>query len=121
MVKISGADFKAFYRDDDVWVDDAWWEEAYITVNGVDIDDDTDLSQVADHDVLVVRGGYIQRDAADQSVSPYWKDGQLSIGFEAALKKWLQARTHTTLVVRVPHAQAEALRELAAQHGWQVL
>lgn len=42
--KTTGAEFKAFYSDKAWWPDGTWHEDEEVSIDGAQVDDDTDLS-----------------------------------------------------------------------------
>jgi len=56
-VKMSGAEFKKFYEDDEFWPDGAWHEDAQISVDGEDKPDGVESNEVSDTSVVVIEGG----------------------------------------------------------------
>jgi hypothetical protein len=102
-VVISGADFKLFYEDQEVWAKDVWHEDETVLIDGIEVGPDSwsaDVSVLSDTAVLTVSGGAIYRDSDELD------------SFEGALRKWLRARETVRLVVELPRDQLESVKRL---------
>jgi hypothetical protein len=102
-VVISGADFKLFYEDKEVWADHVWHEDEIVLINGVEVGPDSwsaDVSALSDAAVLTISGGSIYREADPLD------------SFEGALRKWLLARSTVRVVVELPREELESFKRL---------
>jgi hypothetical protein len=83
-IKMTGAEWNRFYADKTVWKEGAYHDDSYITVDGVDVDDDDtiNLEKLADDAVVVINcGQYYEsekvRDPVDLlPVIRAWQDSQ---------------------------------------------
>lgn len=93
MVKMLGAEWKAFYLDPSIWALGCWFEEELLTVNGVDINSNWDLEQdVKDDDKIVLKGGafYVT------------EDDEHPRNFEQVFKQWRKNQMCERFLVVVP-------------------
>lgn len=112
-VKLTGADYKAFLEDASVWKEGYWFESDHVTVNGEEVGDDYDETTLDDADKVTITGGclYLGSDI-----------GAESIDYEKRLRKWLKARTVTTVVLEINNDQLENhLASFAVLPGVKVL
>lgn len=120
-VKLSGAEMNAFMVDPAVWGEEGnwsgrWYDDAYVEVDGEQDDLEytfrSDDSKLPADAKVTVEGGCLYR--GEDANSP-WDD------FEKFLRRWLKARSVTTLVLEVPNEQVEAIRGLLEARGVRVL
>jgi monoamine oxidase len=111
-VKMSGKDFKDFYNDPTLWAGEAYHDDVLILVNGAEFVSDAldgDASTIADTDQVVVEYGvYYAPDGADKDLA-------------AVARRWLKARSTTTLLVEVAKDKQVALVAAVKAAGGRVV
>lgn len=110
MKKMTGVEYKQFMAAD--WdalfgLTEAYVDGQEITVDGAPEPDD--MATIADTATVVITGGCIM---ARQEVN---------LSFELAFTRWKKLQTHTTLVVQVPNADVQALRDYVKTLNGKVL
>lgn len=111
-IKTTGAEFKRFYSDKEFWPDghSVWHEDEYITVDGVDIDGDYDLTEVPDDSRMTIEGGAVMDERhPDKEQS-----------FEGYFKKWRKNQSTATIIVEVPKDKLEEVTIAIKQAGGKV-
>lgn len=111
-VKMSGAEWKAFYTDKVFWTDVSHDEEN-ITINGKSDVSETYLD-LEDTDVVRVEGGTVYEHADDFCSEPI-------CSLETYIKRWRKAQKQTTLTITIDRASEKALREVVKTLGGKVL
>ncbi len=106
-VKMTGAEFMQFTAEP--WGPDWYWDETVFLHNGVEKDD---IGECAETDEVVILEGTIFKGQEIASVS---------IDALPFARKWLKARTITSLTVEVPKDQIEAFKADMAAKGLRVL
>ena len=109
-VKMTGAEWKAFYTDKVFWVD-VFHDEEVITINGK-TDDSATYLDVEDTDVVRVEGGAVY--ANDNSDEPI-------CSLETYIRRWRKAQKQTTLTIKIDKASEKALRNVVQTLGGKVL
>lgn len=107
-LKMNGADFKRFYCDEAFWGEGTWYEDAEITIDGVDCDD-PDIGAITDSAKVIVAGGVL-----------FDRSGNDTCSFETFARRWVKAQAKVTLVVEVDKAQEVELRKVIASNGGKV-
>jgi hypothetical protein len=107
--KTTGAEFKAFYSDKAWWPDGTWHEDEEVSIDGAQVDDDTDLSSVEDGGRLVLANGYVTNEQGDELGS-----------FEGYFRKWRKKQTTAFLAVEVPLDKADAVKAAIIAAGGKV-
>jgi biopolymer transport protein ExbD len=114
-VKISGADFKAFYTDPAFWPGkpgDTYHEEEETSVDGVSVDpSDFSYSTVADDAILTIRDGLVS--STDKRI-----DGR---SFEAHVKNWVKKQSTERVVVEFDKSRREEIVAALQALGAKVL
>lgn len=115
MIKTTGAEFKRFYSDPEVWKDGYYHEEEEILVDGKECYDefgcyDLDLSAVADDARIEFQHGVILN-----------KDNDPVTGFDTAFKKWKKKQTTVSFMVEAPKDKLEAIVAAIKADGGKVL
>jgi hypothetical protein len=108
MVKITGAEWKRFYTDDEAWPDGAWHDGEEITIDGL-ASDDVDLSDVPDSAIIKLYGGVM-----------YMNDTEDGPSLEAYFKRWRKRQSTTVLIVEVANELADAVRDAIVAAGGKV-
>lgn len=111
-VKMSGAEWRAFYTDKTFWTDISH-EDEVITINGKSDDSETYLD-VEDTDVVRVEGGTVYEYVDDFSQEPI-------CSLETYIKRWRKAQKQITLAITIDKASEKALREIVKTLGGKVL
>ncbi len=110
-VTLTGRQFKEFYNDEQVWGQDGYHEDDEILINGVLHDDNSvPYQDVADTDVICIKGGCIIRD-----------DGDNQIDMVNAAKKWAEANQFTEIIVKCDKSRLEELHALLNSTGFSVV
>lgn len=104
-VKLRGADYKAFLNDSKVWKEGYWFDASELLVDGEDVGDDYDESDLPDEARVTVSNGCFY---AGPEVNSTFYD------YETVLRKWLKARTVTTVVLEVANDKLEEYRSVFA-------
>ena len=107
--KTTGAEFKAFYSDEEWWPKGTWHEDEEVSIDGVQADDDTDLSLVADGGRLVLSNGYVTN-----------TEGVDLGSFEGYFRKWRKKQTTAVLAVEVPLNKVESVTAAIIAAGGKV-
>jgi hypothetical protein len=116
--KTTVAEFTAFYNDPEVWANEAWYEDATLSIDGKEVPDETDWSTVPESlgaaSTLVINGGVLLRPKKKGSMET---DG---LDFEAVFKRWRKAQTTATLAVTVPKDKLDELKAFVKAIGGKV-
>ncbi len=112
-VKLSGADFLAFWHDKAVW-EGKYVEDEAVTVDGRALTaEEGDAGEVVKpSSTVVVEGGLFVADKSDPS------DGE---EFAGVLRMWLKNRDTAAFVVRVKRGQEADLRAAVKALGGEVV
>ncbi len=112
-VKTTGAEFKRFYNDKDIWVGDMFHESEVITINGVEQGEyGTDYNELADDDQITLAHGVVYEDAtAEKEVG----------SFEGLFRKWRRQQTTEVFMVEAPKEKVDAVRAAVKAAGGKVL
>lgn len=107
-IKLSGAKFKQFLDDPNIWGSDGgyWLEDEEVWVNGSPLDEDVSYSDVGSTDKITIKEGFI----VDYTSSH--KDLVLT------LKNWLREQASTSFIVTVPNERVEEFKNLLTKHGF---
>ena len=107
--KTTRAEFRAFCTDKAWWPDGTWHEDEEVSIDGAQVDDDTDLSSVEDGGRLVLANGYVTNEQGDELGS-----------FEGYFRKWRKKQTTAFLAVEVPLDKADAVKAAIIAAGGKV-
>ena len=113
MVKVSGAEWKAFMNDEAYWGKDTYFDDAEFTLNGeVKPDDlDFDTTQIANTDILeVVNGGIYSESKPEHN----------NKSLESMFRRWRKLQTHTSFVVTCKKDHVEAIKRSVKLLGGKV-
>jgi hypothetical protein len=112
MIKTTGAEFKRFYDDPEVWQGDAFHEGELITVNGVEIEEGYfDHSKLSDDDIVTVEGGVIYADG----------NGDEERGsMESCFRLWRKAQNCIFFNVEAPKDKVDAIKAAIKAAGGKV-
>lgn len=112
-VKATGAQFKAFYADDDIWKDDAYHEDTSIVVDGRDLTE-TDWSptddEIPDSALVRISGGVFYSSG----------DDMIGTGLEAVFRKWLKAQANAVIVCEIVKDRADELKAAIVAAGGKI-
>jgi hypothetical protein len=108
--KMNGAEFKAFYTSD--WGNEAFWDDYEIEVNGESIVTDYEDAKIDDTDQVRILSGVVYVDG---------EYGGKHVAADTFARRWLKARTISTLVVEVPNDQVDAFKSDMKSKGLRVL
>lgn len=95
--KISGAEFKRFFHDDQYWAPASHWDDVLLTINGKP-EPDFDVDTLNDADEVKVESGDV-----------YFNDSDKTIQVATFFKSWKKAQTESILIVDVDSANKEAV------------
>jgi hypothetical protein len=116
--KTTVAEFRDFYNDPVVWVNEAWYEDLAITVCGSPVDDDVDWSNppasMPLSSPMTISGGVLLRPKT-KGLSQC--DG---LDMEREFKRWRKAKTSTTVSITVPNEKLDALKAFVKDLGGKV-
>lgn len=116
--KTTVAEFRAFYADETVWANQAWYEGVVIVLDGEEISDDLNWDNPEEappsEAVITLSGGVLHRPKSKNSSST------LELDFEAVFKRWRNAQTMATVAVSVPKEKVDELRALVKSMGGKV-
>lgn len=113
IVKTSGVELKAFYKDERYWIDhkgDALWhDDVLLKINGEDVSE-PDINGIADDAVVEIHSGEVRSkgDSFRESLDEYFT-------------KWKFAQTHTGVVCGIPKDKLEEFKVLVAKIGGTIL
>ena len=111
MIKTTGAEWKAFNKDNAYWAEFCVEDEA-ISVNDQPVDEHSfDIDTLADADKVKVDGGWVA-DQADGSDKEY--------SLDTFFRRWRKQQTTEYLGVEVPKDKADAVRAAIAAAGGKV-
>jgi hypothetical protein len=96
-VKLTGQEYNDFCNSD-VWGKDWYWDETLFLHNGKEVDD---LGELDPTDEVILLEGTVFKGSTHDAVA---------VDALAFVRKWLKARTVTTLMVEVPKDQIEAFK-----------
>lgn len=100
MVKLPGAQFKAFWTDEKYWPTDGWVDDETIIVDDVEFDTgELDVMSISDAAIVKVIGGCLSMDLGANE-EQFMRYNLLS--FEKFLRKWIKEQTVDTIAVQVP-------------------
>lgn len=121
--KMTGAEWKAFYTDDDVWKEGSWHDELVLKINGTPYADDGDeywkslayidlVEGIEDNAAITLIGGTLYCGDDDARTKKSLLD---------TFKKWRKARGVITLAVSVPAEKLEDVKAAICSAGGKVL
>lgn len=114
MIKITGAELKAFLRDDwEKWGNAIYYEDAVFEINGNEIDAnhvELDLETIgSDAEAKIVRGIVYNPNFVE------------ICSLETLFKRWKKLQTHETLVIEAPKDQIEKIKKFIEQAKGKIL
>lgn len=113
IVKTTGADLKAFYKDERYWIDHKggalWHDDVLLKINGEDVSE-PDINSIADDAVIEILSGMIMS-----------KDDSFRESLDEYFTKWKFAQTHTGVVCGIPRDKLEEFKVLVAEMGGKFL
>lgn len=113
-VKTTGAELKAFYRDDAYWPDNkegnVWHEELVLKVNGVD-SEDVDVEALQASDQVTIVAGWIQSDGIYD----------VERSFESYFKKWRKDQSTVTIAAKIPKEVLDEVKAAIKAAGGTIL
>lgn len=105
MKRMSGAEFKRFYKDPAVWGPDTYWDDALISVDG-DAEASLDDESVSDTAVVEIDGGELYKHLAG-----------VPVDLEDCVDWWRARQRSAMFSVQVPNDKIEAFRSALAELG----
>lgn len=116
--KTTVAEFRDFYKDESVWLNDAWYEDLSIIVSGSPVDDDVDWSNppasMPLSSPMTISGGVLLRPKTKGSSQC---DG---LDMEREFNRWRKAKTSTTVAITVANEKLDALKAFVKELGGKV-
>ena len=109
-MKVASVHWKEFYSDPVYWPPGAWYDDEEITIDGVEVDCDTDLSAIDDHAVVTVRYGVIYLD----------EHGLGGESLESHLRHWLKCQATATLLVEIDKERVDDVKAAIKALGGRV-
>jgi len=112
MVKCTGAEWKAFYSNNEYWPEGYWHDDVLVSINGQESDDflDADVDTVADDAVIRIEAGHV-----------FEEDGEPVRSLEAHFKKWKKEATTVMLVVQVDRKKADDVKAAIKAAGGKIV
>lgn len=113
-VTTSGAEFKRFYRDPAYWPEDGgdtWHEDVVFSVDGKQISDEYNMSDVPDAAKVSIDGGLV--------FSPKFNNNEPS--FETYFKRWRKAQTTQILMIEADQKNIEAIKAAIKAAGGKIV
>ncbi|MFW6855414.1 hypothetical protein ACODYM_29405 [Burkholderia gladioli] len=109
-VNTTGAEFKRFYNDPTIWKKDVWHDDVILMVDGVQLDEGSELDQMLDAAIVKIESGvvYLNGDASDD------------VPLDALFRRWRRTQTHRVMQVEVPTARYDELRAAFTALGGKV-
>lgn len=104
-VTMSGADFKRFYNDENVWKNGMHHDDDDILLDGKQRDDE-DLDKVDGGTIVEIRGGDVMNG-----------DGDYVCSLDELAQRWVDEQTTVMLVVKVDKSKQEAVRAAIQSAG----
>ena len=89
-IKTTGYEFKKFYADPSIWLDDMYHEDETILVNGEPMKEGIDPDAILDTDSVSISGGYV----VDPHKDIFSRDNLDSL--ETLFKKWKKKQNKLT-------------------------
>ncbi len=109
--KTTGAEFKRFYNDPELWPTDTYCEDEVVTVDGATVPEyEFDYTTVQDAAIVTVAGGIVQ--------GPQFDGNEPS--FEAYFKRWKKKQTTATLIVECQLDKVDAVKAAIKAAGGKV-
>ena len=102
-IKMSGAEFNAFYSDPAMWPEGVYHDDQIITINGVIVDDDCTPN---DNDLVSITGGYVtDEDGGDLGT------------LESYIRKWRKKQNTVVLLVECDMAKVDCVKDAVKVAG----
>lgn len=110
MVKLTGAQWKAFYADKNFWPEGRWHDDQIILWNDVPSRvPERNPDEVADTDTVVIEQGDIVQ------------TGKYFCDFVEYAQDWLNKQTTTQMVIRVPNEKVDEAIKLLESAGIELV
>lgn len=109
-VKMTGAEWLAFYSDPSFWPKGAWHDDEEFLVDGSPASDGLDLAKVPPEASITVSGGIVYIRATDNH----------GPSLESYIRRWRKVQTTTMIAVEVPKEKLEAVKAAIAAAGGKV-
>ncbi|WP_231365820.1 MULTISPECIES: hypothetical protein [unclassified Thioalkalivibrio] len=117
-VRMSGAEFRAFYSDPDYWPDGVWHDDEVILLDGGEPLNLDDLEALGANTAVEIQYGDVRRDTEGEVIAPVIA----SLPEYARMwRKRAQGETRVILQVAVSEKNREAVEEAVAKAGGSVL
>lgn len=108
-VKMTGAEFKKFYSDNEFWPEDTWHEDAFMSVDGVEYPDGIDLDTLKDTSIVMLAGGFIRTpDGNGPALDTYFK-------------RWRKKQNSSLFTVECDNTLLDAVKAAIKQAGGKVV
>jgi hypothetical protein len=109
-VKMTGAEWNAFYADPDAIKEGMWHEEEEIFVNGEPLEEDEDLSTLPDEAIVKVVGGVVY----DQDY------GSCGVPLKSCIRKWRGRQKTVWFACSAPKELAESVKAAITAAGGKI-
>ena len=100
-VKTTGAEFKAFYKDEPYWNGDWFTDDTVVFIDGVEDNGNIDYLELDDSCNIEIANGVVFKGGYDNGTIDYCK----------FFKDWRKLQTVEFLTVEIPKGTADKLKE----------
>lgn len=107
-VKITGAEFKRFYADNEFWPEDTWHDDAYMAIDGIEQPDGIDVDTLSDTAIVQIDGGYI---CTPEGTGPT---------LDTYFKRWRKKQNTVSFNVECDKASLAAVKAAIKQAGGRI-
>lgn len=107
-VKMTGAEFKEFYSDEEFWPEDSWHEDAYMSVDGIEFPDGIDVDELSDTSVVELSGGFVVGLKGEEPA------------LDTYFRRWRKKQNTTTFVVKCDKSIVDAVKSAIKHAGGKV-
>jgi len=108
-VKTTGVEFKKFFQDDTVWVENAYMQDEEMTIDDVDIDLDYDLYSTPDTAIVTILAGI------------FVDEREETHPLEAVFRKWRKKQKTATFIVEADKDIADEVKAACRAAGGKIL
>ena len=98
MIKMSGAEWNKFYKDQEIWGNGQWHDDTVITVDGVQVEEYEELPDAAN---VTISGGVVILSGIDPDEN--------SPSMETYFRRWKKNQTTIFLTVECPREKYESV------------
>ena len=111
-VKTTGAEFKKFYEDQNLWPEDVWHEEARLFVDDVEqVDGGIDINNLSDSATVTIEGGVL--------LGVLWEDGD-GPSLETYFLRWKKLQSTVCFNVECDKSIVDAVKAAIRAAGGKV-